>query len=293
MRTAKIKESKFLSALLKYTLIAVGSLIYAIGFDFLMYPNDIVSGGVTGIAMIINKLWGLPIGVLSVVLNIPLFVIAGKKFGMRFIFDSLAGLVFSSVFVDLLAVPGISLTDQPLIACIIGGVIKGFGFGIIYWQGATTGGSDILTKFLRVRFPYINFGTMMLIMDTVIIITFAVVFKNFDAAMYGVIAMFVVSKVIDLVLYGMNTSNVCYIVSEKSDELTKEITNTLHRGVTILHGEGAYSKKEKQVLMCVVKRAQSVEIRKIIKSVDEAAFLIVTDAKSVYGYGFGNIGDTD
>lgn len=291
MKTSKLKESKVFSAVLKYFLITLGALIYAIGFDFLMYPNDIVSGGVTGIAMIINKLWGLPIGVLSIVLNIPLFVIAGKKFGMRFIFDSLVGLVMSSVFVDLLAIPGIVLTDQPLIACIIGGVIKGFGFGIIYWEGATTGGSDILAKLLRRRFTYINFGTMMLIMDTVIIMTFAVVFSNFDAAMYGIIALFVVSKVIDLVLYGIDTSNVCYIVSEKSDELTKEITDTLHRGVTILHGEGAYSKREKQVLMCVVKRAQSVEIRKIIKNVDEAAFLIVTDAKSVYGHGFGDISD--
>jgi len=122
-------------------------------------------------------------------------------------------------------------------------------------------------------------------------IAFAVIFKNYEAAMYGVIAMFVTSKVVDVVLYGINTSNVCYIVSDKSDKVAETLTNTLGRGVTILHGEGAYTHREKQVLMCVVKRSESVEIRKLVKNIDEDAFLIVTDAKNVFGRGFGDISD--
>lgn len=286
-----MKKKTFASAAVKYFLIALGALIYAAGFDFLLYPNDVVSGGVTGIAMILNKLSGLPIGVMTIVMNVPLFAVAWKKFGLRFIIDSLLGMVLSSVFVDVLALPGIVLTREPLLACIIGGVIKGFGFGIIYWEGATTGGSDILAKIVRSKYPYINFGTIILVMDAVIILAFAVIFDNYEAAMYGVIAMFVTTKVVDLVLYGINTSNVCYIVSNRSKEVADEITGTMHRGVTILHGEGAYTGEEKQVLMCVVKRAQSVEIRRIVKNADADAFLIVTDAKNVFGHGFGDIAD--
>ena len=185
---SKIKNSAVYSAALKYFLIALGALIYAAGFDFLLYPNDVVSGGVTGIAMILNKLAGLPIGIMTIVINIPLFFVAWRKFGLKFIIDSLLGMVLSSVFVDLLTIPRIALTDDPLLACIIGGVIKGFGFGVIYWEGATTGA-------------------------------------------------------------------------------------------------------EKQVLMCVVRRSQSVEIRRIVKNADPDAFLIVTDAKNVFGRGFGDITD--
>ena len=278
-------------AVLKYLLIASGALIASAGFEFLLYPNDIIVGGVTGISMIINKLTGLPIGVLTIAMNVPLFVVAWKKFGLRFIIDSLVGMVLSSVFIDLLAITHISLTDEPLLACIIGGVIKGFGFGIVYWEGATTGGSDILAKLVRRRYPYVNFGTITLMLDATVMIAFALIFSNYEAAMYGVIAMFVTSKVVDLVLYGIDTSNVCYIVSSHSKEVAEEITKQLHRGVTILHGEGAYTGEEKQVLMCVVKRAQSVELRRLVKNTDEDAFLIVTDAKNVFGRGFGDIAD--
>jgi uncharacterized membrane-anchored protein YitT (DUF2179 family) len=222
---------------------------------------------------------------------VPLFAVAWKKFGLKFIIDSLVGMVLSSVFIDLLATQHISLTDDLLLACIIGGVIKGVGFGVIYWEGATTGGSDILAKLVRSRYPYINFGTITLMLDATVMVAFAVIFSNYEAAMYGVIAMFVTSRVVDVVLYGINTSNVCYIVSDKSDQVTQALTSTLGRGVTILHGEGAYTHREKQVLMCVVKRSESVEVRKLVKNVDEDAFLIVTDAKNVFGRGFGDISD--
>jgi uncharacterized membrane-anchored protein YitT (DUF2179 family) len=286
-----MKKAKASEIVLKYLLIALGALVSAAGFEFLLYPNDIVVGGVTGVSMIINKLTGLPIGVLTIAMNVPLFAVAWKKFGLKFIIDSLVGMVLSSVFIDLLAMQHISLTDDLLLACIIGGVIKGVGFGVIYWEGATTGGSDILAKLVRSRYPYINFGTITLMLDATVMVAFAVIFSNYEAAMYGVIAMFVTSRVVDVVLYGINTSNVCYIVSDKSDQVTQALTSTLGRGVTILHGEGAYTHREKQVLMCVVKRSESVEVRKLVKNMDEDAFLIVTDAKNVFGRGFGDISD--
>ena len=275
----------------KYALVALGSALFAAGFQFFLYPNSIIVGGVSGIAMIINYLTGLPVGIMTIVLNIPLFIIAWKHFGGKFIISSLVGMLLSSVLVDVLAVIDYSPTDDMLLACLIGGAIKGLGLGLIYYAGATTGGTDIIAKFVRLRFPYINFGTIVLLTDAVIIIAFAAIFDRVEAAMYAVIAMFVVSKVIDLVLYGIDNSSVCYIISENSEQLVKDITDKLHRGVTILSGEGAYSHKDKQVLLCVIKRTQIADIRKIIRNIDENAFFIVSDAKNVFGKGFGDISD--
>lgn len=286
-----MKVKKTSEYVIKYILIVIGSALYAVGFQFFLYPNSIIVGGVSGIAMIINLLTELPIGVLTIVLNIPLFIIAWKYFGTGFIIGSLVGMTFSSVFVDVFAMLNVSPTSDMLLACIIGGAVKGLGLGLVYYAGATTGGSDIIAKFIRLKFPYINFGTVVLVTDFAIIILFAAIFNKVEAAMYAVIAMFVVSKVVDLVLYGIDNSSVCYIISEKSDNIVKEITDRLRRGVTILDGEGAYSHKSKQVLLCVVKRTQIIEIRKLIKNIDENAFFIVTDAKNVFGKGFGDISD--
>ena len=283
-----IKASEYV---IQYALIVLGSALFAAGFQFFLYPNSIIVGGVSGIAMIINYLTGLPVGVMNIVLNIPLFIIAWRHFGTKFIVSSLVGMLLSSVLVDLFALTSYCPTDDMLLACIIGGAVKGFGLGIIYYAGTTTGGTDIVAKFVRLRFPYINFGTLLMLTDAVIIIAFAVIFKEIEGAMYAVISMFVVSKVIDLVLYGIDNSNVCYIISEKSEQLVQDITDRLHRGVTILEGEGAYSHQNKQVLLCVVKRTQIADIRKIIKNIDENAFFIITDAKNVFGKGFGDISD--
>lgn len=275
----------------QYVLIIIGSALFAAGFQFFLYPNSIIVGGVSGIAMIVNYLTDLPVGVMNIVLNIPLFIIAWRQFGTKFVIGSFVGMMLSSVFVDLFALVSYSPTNDMLLACIIGGAIKGLGMGIIYYAGATTGGTDIIAKFVRLKYPYINFGTLILLTDAIIILAFAIIFHKVEGAMYAVIAMFVVSRVIDLVLYGVDNSNVCYIISEKSEQLVNDITDSLHRGVTILEGEGAYSHQNKQVLLCVVKRTQVSDIRKIIKNVDENAFFIITDAKNVFGKGFGDISD--
>ncbi len=286
-----MKTTKASEYVIQYALIVLGSVLFAAGFQFFLYPNSIIVGGVSGIAMIINYLTDLPVGVLNIVLNIPLFILAWRHFGTKFIVSSLVGMLLSSVLVDLFALLNYCPTHDMLLACIIGGAVKGFGLGIIYYAGTTTGGTDIVAKFVRLKFPYINFGTLLMLTDAVIIIAFAVIFKKVEGAMYAVISMFVVSKVIDLVLYGIDNSNVCYIISEKSEQLVQDITDRLHRGVTILEGEGAYSHQNKQVLLCVVKRTQIADIRKIIKNVDENAFFIITDAKNVFGKGFGDISD--
>lgn len=287
-----MKSSRAARLLVKYLIIVFGSVIYAVGFQFFLYPNSITSGGVVGIAMIINQLSGLPVGVLTILLNIPLFLVAWRHFGLDFLVGSLVGMGLSSVLVDLFAVFGIRATSDPMLAAVIGGVIKGFGLGVIYYVGATTGGIDIVVKLLRTRFMQLNFGTIMLILDAAIILAYALIIKNYDSAMYSVITMFVVTKVIDLVLYGLDMSCVCHIISEKSEELIRELTSGhVHRGVTILEGEGAYSRKQKHVILCVIKRSQIPELRRTIRDLDENAFVIITDAKNVFGRGFENIAE--
>lgn len=275
----------------EYVLIVIGCALYAVSFQFFMYPNDIISGGVTGIAMIINYITGWPVGVMIIIMNVPLFALSWKRFGFHFMVGSLVGMLLSSVLVDLLATFHIVATRNLLLACIYGGVVKGMGLGLVYFAGATTGGVDIMAKFVRARFPYINFGTIILMIDFLVIATFAVVFDKYESSMYSVIAMFIVSKVVDTVLYGIGTSKVCYIISDKYEELKGEITAQLHRGVTLLHGEGAYTGAQKQVILCVIKKQQITDVRRMIKAIDPKAFFIVTDAKDVFGNGFGDISE--
>lgn len=285
-----LDQHRIIKYVVRFLVIVVGSAVYAVGFQFFMFPNSIVSGGLSGIAMIINRLINLPVGILIMVLNVPLFVVAWKHFGLDFLLGSLAGVALSSVFLDLFAATGYVATDDMLLACIMGGVIKGAGLGIIYYVGASTGGIDIVAKIVRRKYPHMNFGSVILWLDVGIILAYAVIFNLYESAMYAVVAMFVVTKVVDVVLYGFNTAVVCYIISDRSNEIVDEIVSgNLHRGVTLLNGEGAYTHNEKHVIMCVVKHAQITEIRRLVRRIDDHAFVIVTDAKNVFGKGFESI----
>ena len=288
----KSESKAFLKRLTKYLAIVFGSAVYAIGFQFFMYPNSIVSGGIVGIAMLINHFTRFPVGVMTIIFNIPLFIVAWRHFGLDFLVGSLVGMAVSSAFVDIFAVTGIVLTHDAMLASIIGGVIKGAGLGAVYYVGATTGGMDIVAKMIRMKFPHLNFGTIILVLDAVIIAAYAVILGKYESAMYSVIAMFVVSKVIDLALYGIDNSLICYIISENSEELIRDIiSGHIRRGVTVLEGQGAYSHNTKHVIMCVIKRTQIAELRRIVKNVDERAFFVFSDAKNVFGNGFENISE--
>ena len=271
----------------KYLNIAFGAFIYAVGFQFFLYPNNITSGGVVGTSMIINQLTGFPVGVMTILLNIPLFIVAWRHFGPDFLIGSLVGMGLSSVLVDIFAEVEIILTNDPMLAAVIGGVVKGMGLGIIYYVGGTTGGIDIVVKILRRKLASINFGTIMLSLDTIIIAVYAMVLGRYESAMYSMIAMYVTTKVVDLVLYGIDNACLCYIVSDVAEEITREIVSgPLHRGVTLLEGRGGYSGTRHEVIMCVIKRQQIGQLKRLVRNVDEKAFFIVTNAKNVFGNGF-------
>ncbi|MBO4831892.1 MAG: YitT family protein [Oscillospiraceae bacterium] len=286
-----MNKSNFLHLAFKYLIIVVGSAVYATGFSFFLYPNSIVTGGVTGIAMIINYLTSLPVGVLTIIMNVPLFIMALRKLGLRFCIGSLVGMILASVFVDIFTSLRINATSNMLLASLYGGLIEGAGLGLVYRVGASTGGSDIASKLLRAKYPYINLGTIILLVDMVVVIAFAVIFKRFDSVMYSIIAMFVSTRVVDFVLYGVSTSKLCFIITDSSDEVKKAITTTLNRGATLLHGEGAYSGASKEVILCAVKKQQVVELRRLVRSIDENAFIIYTTAQEVFGEGFQDIMD--
>ena len=276
-----------------YAKILVGAIIYGIGIQFFTYPNSIVAGGVTGVSMIINTLTGFPVGLGTIILNIPLFAYAWKKLGLGFVVSSLVGMMLCSVFVDIFAMTKIVVTTNTLLGSIYGGVIKGFGLGLIYTTSATSGGVDIVAKFLRRKYPFINFGTLILIIDVVVIIAYAVIFRKYDSSMYSIICMYVAAQVIDIVLYGAVNSKVCYIITDESLSIKNAIVEQLHRGVTFLHGEGAWSGNEKNIILCVIKTRQIVELKKIVRSHDENAFMILSDSREVFGKGFTYIGDED
>ena len=284
-------NSKIFRYCVMYAKILIGAVIYGISIQFFTYPNSIVTGGLTGIAMIINSMTGFPVGIGTIIMNIPLFAYAWRKLGLGFVISSLVGMALCSIFVDIFALTNIVVTTNPLLASVYGGVIKGFGLGLIYTTSATSGGVDIVAKFLRKKYPFINFGTLILIIDVVIIAAYAVIFKKYDSSMYSIICMYIAAQVIDLVLYGAVNSKVCYIITDESNAIKNAIVEQLHRGVTFLHGEGAWSGNEKNIILCVIKTRQIVELKKIVKSLDENAFMILSDSREVFGKGFTYIGD--
>ena len=270
-------------------LILLGSAVGAAGFAFLTFPNNIVSGGLTGIAQILNLLLGLPVGVLVMVMNIPLFLVAWKAFGRRFFVLSLIGMTASSLFIDLFRSFAVPLTSDMLLAAVFGGLVRGAGGGLVYWTGATSGGSDIGARLLRKKWPYINFGTLSLGMDALVVAAFAIVFHRVDSALYTIITMFVSSRIVNLMLYGTANSGVCYIITTQPRTIAIAIGEELSRGATILKGEGAYSGKEHDVVLCAVKRSQIPQLRRLVSAKDEHAFVIVTESHEVFGKNFGNI----
>ena len=276
-------------SLLNWVKIVIGATVAAAGFRFFTYPNDIVSGGVTGIAQIINRLSGLPVGVMIILMNIPIFIVCFRKLGVTSVIGALAVMLLNSVMIDLFQMIPLVATDDPLLAAVYGGVLNGLGYGLVYSAGATSGGTDILAKLLRRHYAYINFGTLVMGLNVTVVVAFAIIFHKAESCMYTMIQMFISTRIINIVIYGPGISNLCYIITAKPQELTDAITHDMKRGVTFLKAEGAWKHQERPVVMCVVKRPEIAHLRAITRSVDEKAFLIVTEAKDVFGKGFESI----
>ena len=283
----KLQTATLRKGLRAVLLITLAALIYALSFVWCFDPNGIAFGGITGLAQIVNRLFpAAPVGVTVIVLNIPLFILGWKLIGGKLLVSSLYAMFISSVFIDLLT----PLYDwqplEPLLACSFGGLLLGASLGVVFLQGATTGGTDLIARLLKLRFGHLPMGTLVMAVDLVVIALAALAFHSLSSALYGLVSLYISSLVIDRVLYGLDNAKVAYIISDRPQEIIRSISTELDRGVTILRGAGAWSGEAKDVLMCAFKQKQIVALKRAVKETDPSAFLIVCDAHEVLGQGF-------
>ncbi len=269
-------------------IITLGAVIYALAFDWFVAPNQIAMGGVTGLAQIVNALVPvLPVGVLSILVNVPLFLAGWRLLGGRLLVSSLYAMAVSSLAIDVIAWMHTFPPMDPILATLYGGAGLGVGLGLVFSQGATTGGTDIIGKLLKLKFPWLPIGKLVMIPDMVVVILAAVVFGTVNAALYGLIQMYLLSKVMDMILYGWDTSRVAYIITDRWEETVQGLLD-MNRGVTLLQGKGAYTGAEKQVLLVAFRQREIVPIKRMLREIDPKAFFIVCDAHEILGEGFGD-----
>ena len=282
------KGKVVLKYLLDYFLITLSDALYAFAFCWFYQPNAISVGGFTGISQVINFfLPVLPIGITTLVLNIPLFAIATKVQGIKLLLSSLYSTVISSVFIDLFSgIHSFSPMDDLLLAAALGGVLAGVGVGMQLRVGATTGGTELAARLLKYKIRHISVGKLCFAVDIIVIIIYAFTFKKINNALYGIASMYIFSLSMDFVIYGGTHAKLAYIISPKSEEIKDKLLE-MNLGVTMVDSHGGWNGDEKQMIMCAFKRAQIAAIKKSVTNIDPAAFIIVCEAHEVLGEGFG------
>lgn len=279
-------KKKIGKKVLGYVLMTLACFCYAVGISLFVEPNNIASGGVTGIAIILNKAIGGSTGIWFFVINIPILLIGMWKFGFKFLMSTVYCTTIISVFTDLLSRYGSPLTSDVLVATIAGGMLTAIGMGGVFKAGATTGGMDIVVKLCKLKFPYMKTGSLFLIMDFLVVLASAVVFQDIDRAFYSAMEVFVTSTLLDMVLYGRDGAKLIYIISDKSEKIAARLLDELNIGVTYMEGQGAYSGRGKKVIMCVTKKQMAPRAEEIVKEEDPNTFMIVSSASEIYGEGY-------
>lgn len=264
----------------------LGSAVFAVGFAFFLMPGDMNAGGISGLAQVISHLLGFgSVGTLSILINLPLFILGGVKIGKRFFTGSLLGMVLSSILIDLL--DGLVVLElEPLVAVLYGGVLCGLGLGIVFVCGTSTGGSDILIRLLKLKYRNVPIGQISMYFDAAVVILTGIVFRDVTKALYTGVAVFVTSQVIDAVVYRFDYSKVALIISSEYEAIAREIGLKLDRGATFLHGEGSYHHNPTKVVLAAVKKQQVAELKELVTAIDPNAFIIVQEAHQVLGDGF-------
>ena len=291
------KRERFISFLKNFALMTVGAFIYAFGIAVFLDPNHLAPGGVSGLSIILNSLvkfgdFQIGTGVWIFVINIPLMILGLVVFKLRFLLGTVYVTALSSAIIEVIDrgfssyIPNMS--DHLLIAALAGGALVALGIGLVFRGGGSTGGFDIVVKLLRRKFRHMKTGVLYLFLDTIIIVLSAIAFHDVLVAMYAVITVFTNSTVLDLVLYGKDNAKMVYIISDCPERVSERLIKEVETGVTLLHGEGAYTGKNKKVLMCVLHDHQYPMLRDIVKQEDKHAFLIVTKATEIYGEGYKN-----
>lgn len=283
LRSAFRKNPAAAERFFSYAQILLGALIGGAAYPLFMTPNRIAPGGITGVATILNHLLQWPVGTVSLVLNLPLFMISYKAMGKVFAFRSLVATVVFSLFIDIL--PLKPMTNDPLLGALYGGILLGIGLGLIMRGGATTGGSDMIARMVHKRFPFISTGAFLFAIDFAVVLAAGLLIGTSEA-LYALINIFLTAKVMDVVIIGFSSNKACFVISSRWQEISQRIMKDMDRGVTQLTARGAYTGAERPTLLCVISRSEITAFKRILREEDESAFVIIVEAHEAIGDGF-------
>ena len=271
----------------QYGIITFGCALYAFGFCWCCVPGHMSLGGLTGIAQIINAFFpDFPVGIMTLMMNMPLFVLGLKLLGRNVLFSSLYAMAVSSLLIDgINAIHSFQPLD-PVLACVYGGIICGLAFGVMLQQGATTGGTELAARLVKLKVQQLPVGKLCLAIDVVIIIAYSLTFRQLTQALYGIAMTYICTTMIDKVVYGGNAAKMAYIISSRHEEITRQLLE-IDLGVTLLVGSGAYAHKTTQVVMCAFSCSYVIPVKKLVQKIDPDAFIIVCDTHEILGEGFG------
>lgn len=284
-----IKKQNIFVLIFEYFMLVIGSVLMALALNLFLAPNVIAPGGVTGFAVIISESMNIPIYLTNLAINIPLFLFGAKTLGRK---AAIRTFFTTAIFTIILKYTPVKVfTDDLLLAAIFGGVITGVGLGIIFKFGGTTGGTDLAGSILNHKFPKFKTSSFMMAIDCFVVVLAGLVENKAEITLYSVISLYASVKVVEMILEGPSYSKGFYIITYKPEEVSDALMETLERGVTALKGVGMYTKKERDVLLCVVNRSEFTTVKDIVQEIDSNAFIMITDMIEVLGEGFSF--DTD
>ena len=288
-----MNKNSVIKTISDYAVITVSAFLYAFTFNFFFETNHLAMGGFSGIGQVLHHFFDfLTPGIVVFVLNLPLMIIGIKKQGWKLLFTTVFAITVTSFMIDgmNIVIKGLDLeypkVEQPLIACIFGGILCGVSLGLMMLKNATTGGTELAARLLKYVFRNLSIGKLCLAIDVTVVCIYALTYGEFEAALYGITAMYVASIAMDMVVYGTVNAKLVYIISDCNEEIIEKLI-TMKLGVTILNGQGAFTGNQKNILLCAAKPSKISLIKTVAVETDSAAFIIVSDAKEVYGEGFG------
>lgn len=280
-------SSKRFRFVIEYFGVFIGVILTALALVLFLIPNKIVTGGVSGLATVVFHTTGFPVGLTMLAISIPLFIFGVKELGVRLGVKTLFGIILLAVSIEYLRPIVEPLTTDPFLASLYGGILAGVGTGIVFKSGGTMGGSDLAAQLVR-KFTGVSSGQGLFIVDAFVITTAAILF-NIELALFGLIGLFVTSKVIDVVQDGFHYTKAAIIISDSPEQVTQKIFDDLERGVTILNGQGAYSGKERDVILVVVNQSEVTRLKMLVRDIDKDAFVIISNVNEALGEGFKNL----
>ncbi|QUC65775.1 YitT family protein [Aristaeella hokkaidonensis] len=288
LRSAISKRPAAAERFFSYAQIILGAMVGGAAYPLFMTPNKIAPGGITGIATILNHLFHWPVGTVTLIMNIPLFLISYRAMGRIFAFRSLVATLFFTLFIDVL--PLQPMTTDPLLGALYGGVMLGAGLGLIMRGGATTGGSDMVARMVNKRFQFISTGSFLFAIDFAVVVSAGFLIGATEA-LYSLICIFLSARVMDTIIIGFSSNKACFIISSRWQEISDRIMRDMDRGVTQLTARGAYTGAERPTLLCVIGRSEIMALKRILREEDEKAFVIIVEAHEAIGDGFTHLTD--